>query len=217
MLKSDEIKDLATALAKAQGEMGHAIKDAVNPHFKSRYADLASVWDAIREPLSKHGLSVVQTIRIEGLDHYLDSILLHASGQFIGGSMKVLVSKVGAQELGSALTYARRYALSALVGVAPDDDDGNAASTPAKSQVTQAPVAQIEKSPITNDSVQTGLDFDIKNETHKALLQKVADRRVPPEDRAALVVYLTESKAPAVERALDLAVGRFLEKAKVKA
>ena len=130
MNKSDQINELATALAKAQGAMRFAIKDANNPFFKSKYADLSSVVEAIREALSGNGLSYMQHLHpSEKHEVCVETILLHASGQWIScGTLTVPVSKHDAQGFGSALTYARRYSLSAAVGVVADDDDGNAAA-----------------------------------------------------------------------------------------
>lgn len=127
------IADLAAALCKAQAQMEGAKKDANNPHFKSKYADLASVWDAIRGPLTSNGLSVVQLLRSTQNGVAVETILMHASGQQISDVFAVPASKNDAQGYGSAATYARRYALMAMVGVAPEDDDGNAAVGPAGS------------------------------------------------------------------------------------
>lgn len=128
--QSDHIGDLATALAKAQAQIGAARKSSVNPHLKNRYADLADVWDACREALSAHGLSVTQVPHADdGEAVYLYSTLMHSSGQWIRGRYPIRPLKNDPQSFGSALTYARRYSLSAMVGiVADDDDDGNGAS-----------------------------------------------------------------------------------------
>jgi len=121
----EALNELAAALAKAQAEMKGAAKDATNPHFKSRYADLASIWDAARGPLTKHGLSVVQIPGYDGeaKTASVTTILLHASGQSIQGTLHAPVQQDTAQGVGSALTYCRRYGLAAFVGVAPEDDD----------------------------------------------------------------------------------------------
>lgn len=123
-MKSDTIGKLAEALAKAQGMMEFAKKDSLNPHFKSKYADIAAVIEAIREPLSKNGLSYVQFEE----DDYLITMLMHISGEWISGKMKLILSKQDMQGKGSAVTYARRFSLSSMVGIAQDDDDGNVAS-----------------------------------------------------------------------------------------
>ena len=132
MKQSDTIGKLAEALAKAQGAIKGAVKDSTNPHFKSRYADLASIWDACRAALSANGLAVVQMP--EAADPgtvALTTTLMHSSGEWVSATVTARLPQDNPQGVGSALTYLRRYALAAAVGVAPDDDDGNAASTPA--------------------------------------------------------------------------------------
>ena len=131
--QSSTIGELAKALAKAQGELHAASKDATNPHFKNRYADLASVWDACRAPLSKHGLAVSQlSDRGEDGSVRLTTILMHESGEHIGSTMSVRPSQENPQVVGSILTYLRRYALASAVGVVADDDDGEAGAAPAR-------------------------------------------------------------------------------------
>lgn len=125
--RSETIAKLAGALAKAQGEMRPASKDSLNPHFKSKYADLASVWEACRAPLSKHGLAVVQTVAQDGERIAVTTMLVHAEGEWISDVLHLLPQNPSPQAAGSAITFGRRYALAALVGVAPDDDDGEAA------------------------------------------------------------------------------------------
>lgn len=125
---SPSIAKLIEALAKAQGEIVSAKKDTSNPFFKSKYADLASVWDAIRAPLSTNGLAVVQTTSSTETSVTVNTMLAHASGEWIRGSLTMKPTKADPQGIGSAITYARRYALASMCGVAPEDDDGNAAS-----------------------------------------------------------------------------------------
>ncbi len=146
MPHSESIGKLADALAKAQAIMKPALKEAENPFFKSRYADLASVWDAIREPLTKNGLSVVQvtTACANGSEIHLETKLLHASGEWISGELTMKPVKPDPQSIGSCLTYARRYALAAITGVASEeDDDGQAASVPTPQKASQAPPVAI--------------------------------------------------------------------------
>lgn len=130
MKHSESIKELAAALAKAQGAMGGASKDAENPHFRSRYASLASVVDAIKGPLSANGIAYYQTPLTNEKDECgVETLLVHLSGEWIlADPFFVPVSKADAQGFGSALTYCRRYSLAAVCGVAPEDDDGNAAA-----------------------------------------------------------------------------------------
>lgn len=126
-MKSETIGALAAALAKAQSQISGAVKDAANPFFKSKYADLESVWQACRKPLTDNGLSVTQTSRYTPDGLMLVTTLLHTSGEWIAGEMPVLVKDNSPQAQGSGLTYARRYALAALVGIYQTDDDGEAA------------------------------------------------------------------------------------------
>ena len=138
MNKSESIAALAAALATAQGSMKGAVKDSANPFFKSKYADLASVVEAIRAAFSTNGLSYIQTVEPSDKDEVrIETTLLHASGEWIScGILALPVNKVDCQGFGSALTYARRYSLSAAVGIAAEaDDDGNAA-TAAKPNAT---------------------------------------------------------------------------------
>lgn len=132
------IDKLAEALAKAQREIQNAAKDKANPYFKSKYADLASVWEACREPLTKNGLAVIQKARATEGGIEVETMLVHSSGQFVTETLSLPVVKADAQGIGSAITYARRYALSAMVGVAPEDDDGNAAADSVKNVFAQS-------------------------------------------------------------------------------
>ena len=126
---SDALNELAAALAKAQAQIHGAEMSRVNPAFKSKYATLADVWNACRDALTKNGLSIVQLPSYVDGEVRITTILLHSSGQSIRETLALPVVKKDPQGLGSAISYGRRYALSAMVGVCPDeDDDGNAAS-----------------------------------------------------------------------------------------
>lgn len=120
---STEMGLLFEALSKAQGKIENALKDKKNPFFKSSYADLASVWDACREPLSSNGLAIIQTIEGTKESMCLNTWVGHSSGQWMKSKLPLIVMKSDPQSVGSALTYARRYALSALVGICADEDD----------------------------------------------------------------------------------------------
>lgn len=128
--KSDTIGALAKALAKAQGEIKSAVKDATNPFFKSNYADLPAIVKACKTSLATNDIAYIQTTDFEGQDMWLETVLAHSSGQWISGRYPVRPVKADPQGMGSAITYARRYALAAMVGVVSEeeDDDGNAAS-----------------------------------------------------------------------------------------
>ena len=142
MLQSESIANLAKALSTVQGKLTYAKKDSKNPFFKSNYADLESVWDACRDLLSANGLAVSQfpgTYSDLDKSMSLTTILTHNSGEWISQKMSVPVTKPDAQGAGSALTYMRRYALAAVVGVVQADDDGNAASNPSIKQAVVKP------------------------------------------------------------------------------
>lgn len=132
-MKSENINELAAALAKAQSEIRNAELDRANPFFKSRYSTLAAVWEACREPLTKNGLSVVQGVERGESGPFVSTMLLHSSGQFISSECPLIMGKMDMQSLGSAISYAQRYALKAAVGVCSsednEDDDGNKAKS----------------------------------------------------------------------------------------
>lgn len=128
MHRSDTIGALGAALAKAQSAITHAAKDAKNPHFQSRYADLAAVWEACRTQLSANGIAVIQSPEADGNRVTVTTLLAHASGEWVQGALTLTARQADPQSVGSAITYGRRYGLASMVGVAPDDeDDGEAA------------------------------------------------------------------------------------------
>jgi hypothetical protein len=131
--KTTKHATIAAALAAAQAAMGRAAKSANNLHFKSKYADLASVMDACMPALTLNGIAVTQPVKREDGEIVLYTILHHAdSDQTLDdGGLPLIVNKRDMQGLGSALTYARRYGLMAMAGIAADDDDGNAAAAAA--------------------------------------------------------------------------------------
>lgn len=119
----------AEAFLKLQSAIKPAIKDATNPAFKSRYADLGAVWEAIKTPLQDAGFSIIQSPNFDGDQMWLETIIMHVNGDKITGRYPIKPVKADPQGVGSAITYARRYSISAMLGViADDDDDGNAAS-----------------------------------------------------------------------------------------
>ena len=145
-------RTIADALAAAQAELTDPAKDSVNPHFKSRYADLATVLKTVRPVLAKHGIAVTQTTRVEDDGRVLLVTRLHWHDEEIVGYYPVSPTKNDPQGLGSAMTYARRYTLQAMVGVAADeDDDGNAASAKPSAPQTDALAEFIAKVKACND------------------------------------------------------------------
>lgn len=134
---SPSIAAIGAALAAAQGEMSGAAKDSSNPFFKSRYADLASIIVAIRGPLTRHKIAHIQNPGIDSDGPFVDTMLVHESGEWFRGRIRMAPVKNDPQGIGSVITYQRRYALQAIVGLEADDDDGNRAThgheQPAKS------------------------------------------------------------------------------------
>lgn len=149
-MQTTTLGQFAAAMAKAQGQMRHAIKDSVNPHFKNNYADLASVIDASRHALAANGIAVIQRPLAADKGVCIQTMLVHGeSGEFIADAGLYLpASKQDAQGYGSAMTYARRYGLAALVGVAQDDDDGNGAAATAP-KAAAAPKAKAAPKKLT--------------------------------------------------------------------
>lgn len=131
MNKSESITKVAAALVKAQSEMSNAKKGATNPFFKSKYADLNSIREAALPVLNAHGITIIQpTCVLDGVN-YVETILLHESGEYISSLTQIVVDKMNdAQKHGSGLSYARRYALQSIVCLGAEDDDANAAVKP---------------------------------------------------------------------------------------
>jgi hypothetical protein len=162
-------QEFVAAMVKAQMEMTAVVKGNLNPAFKSKYADLASVIDAVMPALNKHGIAMMQSPMFDGEVVRVDTFLLHSSGGGTSNSLSMRPSRPDPQGVGSAITYARRYALLAMCGVAPEDDDGQAASGPAQAgQRFQA----YNEPPKTDTGVkrlssarakEIGLDVELKN------------------------------------------------------
>lgn len=146
MTTSESIEKLAAALVQVQATAGPALKQSNNPAFRSKYADLSAVWEAVREPLAKAGVAVVQEAVLTDLGVAVSTRLIHASGQWLETEpLTVPLNKRDAHGVGSGVSYGKRYSLSAALGVVADDDDGNAAvgTAPAKA-APPAPPAGLE-------------------------------------------------------------------------
>lgn len=137
MYTSETIAKISAALVKAQAEMGNAKKESTNPFFKSKYADLNAIREAVLPVLTKHGIAVIQPTVIDYGKPFVKTILLHESGEYIAGITEIVCSRPNdAQAHGSGLTYARRYGLQSIINVGADDDDGNQASNPVNNQAS---------------------------------------------------------------------------------
>lgn len=211
MKTSDTIGKLSEALAKAQAVLTNPAKDAENPHFRSRYASLDTGLNIVRKALSAQNIAFTQGTRMDGELLILETLLSHSSGEWMQSEYPVARFPVKQQELGSAMTYAKRYSLFGLVGIAgEDDDDGNAANVrdiPARKQPEPAPKAaalSAEKSQEvyammakalmmaeTVEQIDKWVSDNLKsietlNDAHKALLRKaIKDLRGEMQKAAA--------------------------------
>jgi len=160
MQKSESIKELATALSKAQNQMSGAAKDSKNPFFKSNYADLSSVVAAIKEPFASHGLSYSQFPVFSDGKVGVETILMHESGEWLSSELILPMTKQDPQAAGSAITYARRYALQAIAGIPSEDDDGNGASqqNKASQRPPPKPAAQVNFDKEVTEFLKLGND-----------------------------------------------------------
>lgn len=144
--ESKTMQKIASALVKAQKAFGPALKSSTNPHFKSRYADLSACVEAVVDSLNEHGIMLMQPTHECEHGVTVETLFIHESGEtFSAGRLHVPAAKQDPQGYGSALTYARRYSLMSACGIAPEDDDGNAASkkaAPKKESLTNSRFAQ---------------------------------------------------------------------------
>jgi len=135
------MKEISAALVRAQKAFGPALKQSANPHFRSKYADLATCVEAVIDALNDNGIALIQQTSECDSGVIVETVFIHESGEtYSAGKLHVPASKHDAQGYGSALTYARRYSLMAACGIAPEDDDGNAATAapPARRAAAQA-------------------------------------------------------------------------------
>jgi hypothetical protein len=140
------MKEIASALVKAQKAFGPALKSSTNPHFRNRYADLSACVEAVIDGLNDNGIAMIQKTFEHTDGVVVETVFVHESGEMLeAGRLFVPATKTDAQGFGSALTYARRYSLMAACGIAPEDDDGNHASKPAPAKA--APAAPAAKAP----------------------------------------------------------------------
>lgn len=167
---SAEISQLAAALSKAQGEFSGAKKDSENPYFKSKYADIASLIEAIRQPLSRNGLAYLQSIN----DDTILTYLFHSSGEWIKTVYPFVVEQIGKiQATGAAATYARRYALMMTLGVPAEDDDGESAKVPGSKPSVSMPTA---KEPVIDYAKVDTLLQDFQKCLNPAELEKIGKK-----------------------------------------
>jgi hypothetical protein len=211
---SPQFAAIAAALAKAQGCMSNASKDRTNPHFGQDYATLASVLDACREPLSSNGIAVTQMPATCKDGVTVTTILLHTSGEWLQSTLTLPVAQRSAQGIGGAITYARRYALSAMVGITQADDDGNddegrddrnkRREPPPRNGGATIPAVRTQQAPQASDE-----EMQVKTSVLSALVQLgVTEKKA----QIAEVARLNSGKAPS-----ELAEWRAVERKVVDA
>lgn len=175
MTQSETVGKLFSALVAAQAEMRNPPKDSINPHFKSRFADLATVLDTVKPVLARHKLGVIQMpCEVDGIGPGLATMLVHESGEFVRATIALRPAKMDPQGVGSAMTYARRYGLQSVCGVVgDDDDDGEQASKPAppKQQPAPRPAPAQQPKPLhLDDEAFFGMLKTTKREWSKVVL-----------------------------------------------
>lgn len=202
MNRSEIIKELAAALAKAQARIRNAAQDKTNPAFRSKYADLSSVWEACRQHLSDNGIAVVQAPAADGPKVTVTTMLVHTSGEWVSADLTITAVKGDPQGIGSAITYARRYGLASMVGVAPGDDiadagddDGNEASTQAKPEA-KAQVGLLQRKVTALAAMDKRYPGQVRSE-----LARLIGRTIPEKES----IKLTEKELALLEAALALA------------
>ena len=207
-MQSENIAELAAALSKAQANITGALKDSANPFFKSRYADLNSVWDACRKQLTDNGLSVIQTTDIVSDTVVVRTTLAHASGQWISGVLPVKAKDDGPQAQGSGITYARRYALAAIVGLAQIDDDAEAAQgrpgiTPKGDMGLAIPAAQ--RDPLVAE-IRAAFDLDAEETQIAQAVLAIHNRiRTQPDLYVAVADAMTAKERNALKAYIKMA------------
>lgn len=172
------MKQISAAFVKAKRSFGPALKDKNNPHFKSKYADLGACLEAVEGALLDNGIALLQETFEDSTGVTVETVLLHESGEERRcGKLHVPASKQDPQGYGSALTYARRYSLMTACGIAPEDDDGNAASKPAAKTATRGPVIPVAKGALES--------IDPKRQNVLRDIAAYAQERVEADDVAA--------------------------------
>lgn len=181
MLFSEKNAEAFTAFIKAQSEVKTALKDSKNPFYKTKYADLNSVWDACRDAIHGNGFAVTQLGGFEGTQPILITLLIHSSGQWIRSDLPLICEKPTPQAYGSAITYMRRYGLESIMGICRDDDDGEAAVN----QEERKKAEEAKKNPPTPPA-------DIPRITPpEAQMLRMAIDKLPPEHQKGMNKWLT--------------------------
>ena len=203
MRTSDDLTEIAPALVAAQGEFEAVEKSANNPFFKSKYADLPSIVKAATPILHKNGLAVTSFVGFEDGQDVLTTRIIHSSGQWMEDTMRLFLVKHDPQGQGSALTYARRYSYSAVLGIVTEvDDDGNAASQPTQApQTTQRRSAP--KVEATTGEIKAS-DTDLASAKQLAMMGSLFNQKGLGDDHGVRVAYAVAVIGRTVESSKEL-------------
>jgi hypothetical protein len=209
-MQSEQINELAAALSKAQASITGALKDSANPFYKSKYADLASCWDACRKQLTDNGLSVIQTTDIVADTVVVRTTLAHNSGQWISGILPVKAKDDSPQAQGSGITYARRYALAAMVGLAQIDDDAEAAQ--GRTGINPRGDMGLAITPAQRDPIvaefRAALDLDAEEHQIASAVYAIHDRiRTNADLYVAVSEVMTSKERSALKAFIKMAQG----------
>jgi len=210
---------IAGALAKAQAEMGKALKDATNPHFGKKYADLASVREACFPALNANGIAVIQPVEENEFGRSVVTRFIHSGGEMLECKIPLIIQKNDMQGLGSALTYARRYGLMALAGIAPEYDDGNAAvaAAPQDQKYTPNPEQKSWSQTIIDELPETATEAEKGKALADALCaqwkRKKTEAQLSNEwDRRAKLISSMEQRFPDLhEQIVDAYENRMMD------
>ena len=185
--------ELLAALSLAQGEIENAIKGSLNPHFKSKYADLAEILNTVRPVFSKHGLALIQSTEFDGSLVSVSTVITHASGGYVTSKASCVPAKSDAQGVGSSTTYLRRYSAASMAGIAQEDDDGQTASHNKKPEPVKQELNQAEQVALQEwiDSFNSADDLKVIEDLGKQL----AKATMPEKAKAELRIVYSQAKA----------------------
>ena len=217
--QTEQINNLASALLKAQKDIGSALKKADNPYFKSKYADLGAVIEAVKGPLNDHGITFLQAVDCHEIgDHaVIDTILLHESGQYLSTRTPIFCSKPNdPQAFGSGISYSKRYALQALLGLPTEDDDGEKAMgrqgdapTPGKPKPSEVR-AELYAKYLEAHADDIAEHFMLPRDVFDKLLNAEVRRRYPTPAEKRGLACTVESLMPIVEAAVTPKLAEIL-------
>ena len=198
-MQSATVGKIAEALCAAQAELPAAIKGSVNPHLRNKYADLNAIYEAARETLAKHGLAVVQTMQpTDGGKAHVRTTLLHKSGEWIAGELVMPLDRNGGpQGMGSAITYARRYSLSAIIGIVTEEDD-DAEAAQGRGKPAQAKVKAQRQEAAANNA-------DPMSDAQRAKLFALAKETMPDAGREDVLIAISDIVGRHIESSNALA------------